>query len=145
MPLFSIGWVLLSALFVLFELVSPGLFFFLSLACGSLAAACVAALFADSGWQLVAFSVITIITFFMLKKWVKTTSKNTMHMTNSYALVGKRGTVIKEMSATKKGWVLIAGEQWSGYARGPEILTQGDLIEVVDTSGSHLIVKKITS
>ena len=56
------------------------------------------------------FIAVTVGLFFLLRRYV-TRMKDTLHATNVYAVVGKKGViVVEELSEYKKGWVKLDGE-----------------------------------
>lgn len=63
--------------------------------------------------------------------------------TNVDALTGKSGLVMTRIDpVTKKGRVLVDGEDWKGVSEGPDALEQNERVEVVRVSGTKLIVKR---
>ncbi len=138
-----IGWLMLFVVSVLFELTSPGLFFFLALSGGALAAALISFTGIGLWGECIVFACLAAVSFFLLMRYVKTTSKNTLHQTNVYALTGKKGIVTESISDCKRGWVKIEGELWSAAPVHAGIIEEGAVVEVVSSMGSHVVVKKI--
>lgn len=136
-------WILIFILCVIFELISPGFFFFLSLALGSLSGAISTLIFDNSYIHCAIFVAATLFSLIILKAWIKNSSKDTLHKTNAYSLIGKRALIVSELSKDTKGWVEINGEFWSAYANESNYLYPGTYVEIVAIVGSHLIVKKI--
>jgi membrane protein implicated in regulation of membrane protease activity len=137
--LWGIGSILLIGL----ELSFPGLFFFLSLALGSLSAALVSLGENDITYQLIVCVLVTFISFFVLRYWARSRGKDTLAKTNVYALQGKQGVVTEPISRYQRGWISIQGELWAAHAEESDIIQKGEIVEVTSVKGAHLIVKRI--
>lgn len=135
-------WFILFILSVLFELTSPGFFFFLSLACGAAVAGGSSLLDIGLTAQFIVFIISSLAAFFLLVRYVRKTSRDTLHSSNVYALVGKQGVVTETIAPCHKGWVKVEGELWAALSK-EETIHAGMVVEVLSTSGSHVIVKKI--
>ena len=63
---------------------------------------------------------------------------------NSNALIGKSGTVLKEIVGTEKvGQVKVAGEIWSAVSNKDDLIAKDSKIKVLEISGVKLIVQEI--
>ncbi len=132
----------LTALFFLvLEMGSPGLFYFLSFFFGALAAA--AASLVNTSLILLAgiFSGVSSFSFFILKYWVKKQSRH-VRKTNVAALIGKRGIVMQTISATKPGAVKVGGEVWSARCH-QGVIKEGAAVEVQQITGAYLVVVEV--
>ena len=136
-------WFILLISCIALELSSPGLFFFLSFSLGAAAAALLSYFDTGMGLEFALFIAVSALSFLLLTRYVKQSSKDTLHSTNVYALTGKKGIVLETVSDCKKGWVKIEGETWAAAPLAAGIIEKGAFVEVVSTAGSHLIVKKI--
>lgn len=134
-------WFILFVVSVLFELSSPG-FFFLALACGAAGAGLLSLVPVGLSVQFAFFMVVSVAAFFLLMRYVRATSKDTLHSSNVYALVGKQGVVTETIAPCHKGWVKIDGELWAALSK-EETIQAGMVVVVLSTAGSHVIVKKI--
>ncbi len=138
-------WMILVVGCGLLELSSPGMFFFLSFSIGAGAAA-VFSLFAHNPVnEFIFFLVASVGAFFFLKWYVKSISKDTMYTTNVYALRGRKALVIESIVPLEKGWVSVDGQVWSALSTHEETIEKGSVVVVVNSAGSHLVVKKIDS
>lgn len=142
MNFYFIIWCFLFLAAVVFELFSPGLFFFLSFACGCIAAACANFFSLDISVQLAAFSIVSLASLIFLKKFVSQSLRGTAHATNIDALVGKKGTVIEDIEPNHGGYAKINGEIWFSKSLDNDLIKSGDVVEVLGVKGSHVIVKK---
>jgi len=132
-------WVVLAALFLLFELSSPGLFFFLSFCFGALAAAAAALISPELLVQGATFVAGTAISFVILKRWVER-EQHHGYRTNVDALQGRRGVVIEAIAPNQAGSVKLGGELWSALSAHNEHISADTQVEVLRVRGVHLIV-----
>jgi len=138
-------WLVIAILFLMMEMGSPGLFFFLSFSLGALICA-ISAFFTNSlVVQSVVFLIATGISFLFLHFWVKRKIlKPGKHdATNVYALKGKRAKVLKRIEPGEVGKVKVYGEVWSARTLNKEVIEEGEKVEIVGVKGAHLIVEKI--
>jgi len=136
-------WLIVSLFFLLFEMGHPGLFFFLSFSSGALLSF-IASFFSNSlPMQSALFLVGTVVSFFVLRRWVKKTKYLPHQKTNVYALHGKRGMVIRKIVPPESGQVNVSGEVWSARSINDVAIDADQQIEVISVSGSHLVVKEI--
>jgi len=138
-------WLVVAVFFLLMEMGSPGLFFFLSFFFGALMCA-FSALFTNSiVTQSIIFLVGSFVSFVVLHFWVKKKAhKSKEHeLTNIYALKGKRAKVLKSIVPPESGKVKVYAEVWSARSIGHEPIEEGQYVEIIDVKGSHLIVKII--
>lgn len=135
-------WILIFIATVLAELSSPGLFFFISISGGALVAALVSWFDISLMGEFLVFLAVSGGLFYLLRRYV-TRMKDTLHATNVYALVGKKGIVVEELSEFTKGWVKLDGELWAAVPSKGERIEVGTSIEVVSAAGSHVVVRTL--
>ena len=122
---------------------SPGLFYFLSLSSGSLAAALAALMTESIPVQCTTFLIITLLSLLCLRFWVtKSNQTKSDNLTNIDALVGKQGIVIRVIDHDKVGEVKVGGEVWSARSLNQDVLPEGESIVIVRVTGAHLVVQK---
>jgi membrane protein implicated in regulation of membrane protease activity len=136
-------WLSIALCFLIFEMGSPGLFFFLSFFFGALAAA---------GANFLAYGVITQALIFLggsgiamlgLKLWLNKDKQHRQeHTTNVYALYGKQALVLTDITPLQAGEVKVGGEIWSARSFHTDVIKAGAIVEVVHVEGSHVIVKE---
>lgn len=139
----TLGWAMMAALFCLIELKTPGLFYFLSFALGSIGAG----ISAFNGWlpqdQMVLFFGLSSVAFFFLRVCVGVMHKTVKnHKTNTEALLGKHGVVTRLISTQKVGQVRVGGELWSAQSLHGQ-LEAGASVVVERVEGVRLIVKNV--
>lgn len=138
-------WLIVAILFLVLEMGSPGLFFFLSFFFGGLAAAFSTVWMSSIIAQTAVFFIGTVISLIVLRYFVvPLIGKDRPHeRTNVYALQGKRGFVVTHIGEKQSGMVKISGVTWAARCVHGDIINVGDEVEVVDVRGTHVIVKKI--
>lgn len=137
-------WLSAGLLCLLLEMGHPGLFLFVSLACGAFAASAAAFMGYEMGVQALVALGVSGVSATILTQWLK---KSLVHIpkghhTNVYALVGKEGVVVVSIEAYKIGKVKVGGEVWSAKGVRDSAIAQNTRIKVVQVSGSHLIVQE---
>jgi len=138
-------WIVVALVFLLMEMGSPGLFFFISFFCGGVSAAGATCLLSSFIAQTVIFFCGTVLALGVLRYFVvPMLEKNRPHeRTNVYALQGKRGFVTKSINVHSSGMVKVQGELWFARSVSGDVIEEGATVEVVDVRGAHVIVKKI--
>lgn len=139
-------WIVMTILFLFAELNTPGLFFFISFAVGSLCAAVLALFGYSLVIQCLGGLLVSIISFFLLKKYLKKTQMSEVfyddHHTNIYALAGKSGVVMKSIEADRTGSVKVGGEVWRARSEKGETIEKGKMVSVLKIEGNTVVVKE---
>lgn len=135
-------WLLVAFSFLIMEIGHPGLFYFLSFFFGGLAAAAATCITESTIIQILVFFGTTIVSLYVLRHWVGK-NRSTQH-TNFYALRGKRAVVTQDIDNEKPGLVTIGGQVWvARVIHHNDRASVGDVVEVVDVRGAHVVVKRI--
>ena len=140
MTMYIFFWLVISLLFLLFELGSPGLFYFLSFAGGAAIASLAATFCLPLMVQAIVFVVASVCIIFILKKWVKKYASNRHFHSNVFALQGKKGLVIRPATQHQFGQVQLDGELWAFRPHQEQVITEGQEVTVLDMRGAHVIV-----
>lgn len=139
-------WVIVALFFIIFEIFTAGF----AVACfsvGAVAAAIGAALGLGLAWQLVLFSVFTIVAFvtvrpFMLKHFYK--SDEAQRKSNVDALIGRTAKVTEEINnAEGKGRVAIDGDDWRAISSDAAVIAEGEKVRVEKVESIVLTVSKL--
>lgn len=138
-------WITAALLCAIFEVGTPGLFWFLSFSIGFFVAAVAAWLGLGFDAQLISFLCGVPVGFLVLRYYSKRLAKQVVLHTNVNALQGKQGVVVKEISFYNAGQVNLSGEIWSAKSLNNETIAKDTIVEVVRVSGCHLIVETNTS
>lgn len=135
-------WILATFVLIFFEMGAPGLFYFLSLACGTLSAAILASLGFSLTLQWVGLLGVSVVSLLLLRQWVSRLPVYQKNETNVYALVGKSAVVTKEIIPPKTGRIKVAGEQWVAQSGDNHHLKVGSVVVIKNVTGIRLIVEK---
>lgn len=140
-------WLIAGILLLLVEIFTPG-FFAASLGIGAFAAAIVAYFDASMEWQLLVFSIFSILSIFLLRPIIKKHLYDTKEVkTNADALIGRVGTVIKEIDpATNQGRCAIDGDEWQFiFIDEAERIEVGRKVRVLERDSIILTVEPLKS
>ncbi len=135
-------WLLAALVLVIFEMSAPGLFYFFSFSCGALVAAGAASLGYPLVVQLSTLLASSFIALLVLRMWVtkaNRTQKN--HETNVFALIGKRGVVVKVGKDGQFAQVRVGGEVWSARAVDNKPLAIETVVKIKNVTGVKLVVE----
>lgn len=139
MNMLSMLWAIFSLFFIILEIGHPSLLFFLSLSCGSLAAAASAWYLFELAAQIKIFFIATILSLWLLKKFLKT-MHGSSHRTNVYALVGKEAMVSAAISPDTPGYVRVQGEIWLARCTDAYLPIESK-VKIIEVRGAHVIVE----
>jgi membrane protein implicated in regulation of membrane protease activity len=135
-------WLIISVIFLLAEVTTPGLFFFIAFAMGSLVAAILAFLEFSFVAQCLIGLGVSLFAFWILRHFFAARSHGKAIKTNVEALVGKNGLVVKNIEPTVFGQVKIEGEIWAAESLDGKSLRKGTLVRVEKVVGNRLLVKE---
>lgn len=140
-------WLFLTVIFLLLELGHPGLFFFLSFSIGSFLALLATLLEVSFFYQLLTMLGGTLFAVGVLHYFLRKTKQlNRAHepKTNMFALQGKTGVALTDITEHSLGRIKVGSEEWSARTHAAYLIHAGSYIEVVTVRGCHCIVKQIT-
>ena len=142
LPLWAV-WLILCGVFLLIEifnisflLIWPGIGAFFAF---------ITSLLTDSvEIQISVFVISTTLMIIFMKPLVKKLFKNKDNIkTNIYAIVGKKGVVIKEIKPLEQnGQVKVAGELWSAITKDETEIAINEVVRVIKVEGVKLVVTK---
>lgn len=140
---FFYGWMIISLFFLIMEMSSPGLFFFLSFFIGGIISALISLIYDSFIMQSLIFLSVSGGAFYVLSYWVKKfiAHQHTLK-TNIYALKGKHAQVTSLVTSSQAGAVRVGGQIWSAYSLRDEIIEKESIVEIIEVKGAYLIVKK---
>jgi membrane protein implicated in regulation of membrane protease activity len=138
----TLFWFLLSTIFILLELINPGLFFFLALSLGALITMLMqfqealfiheyAFFFISSG---IMFVLLNILVKIILKK-----KQSKIYDSNIHLLIGKT-IEITEIISDETGYTQVDGEIWMIKVHNNQKLQVGMHALVIGVKGCHLQV-----
>ncbi len=134
-------WATIIIIALLIETGAPGLFYFLSLAVGSAAAAFLSYNGYDILAQLGCCFIVSCVTLLVLRYVVAHDSTKDLP-TNMHALIGQKARVIDAITTDKAGTVKIYGDIWLAREKNNHEVSNGHEVTIVDIQGCHVIVKK---
>ena len=136
-------WVVVAFLGFVFEMGSPGLFYFLSFSFGALLAA-IAAFVTDSlVAQGIVFLIGTCFALGFLKYWLNAKfyfEGRSGYKSNVYALQGKKGFVTVPIEKNKVGQVNLDGQIWIAKSASGNPIEKEAEVRVVKVEGCRLVV-----
>ncbi|MDR0915479.1 MAG: NfeD family protein [Endomicrobium sp.] len=135
-------WILLTLLFIIFEIFIPSVCFFICLSIGSLCAGIVSAY-----WQhyicmnidLITFVMMSIISLFCIRPIFVKFIKNEL-MTNVDALINTKAIVTIKITPYAIGWVKTDNELWRAKANIE--IDVGSIVTIRSVDGTTLNVDK---
>ncbi len=138
-------WVALVIIALLIEAGTPGLFYFLSFACGSIAAALAGYYECTLTCQLICCFSVSCLALFFLWRWVANTTGTVLqpaHSSNTAALIGEKALVVEPILPNGTGRVKIYGDIWLAREKDNGDVNAGSEVVIIKVRGCHLIVKK---
>lgn len=90
--------------------------------------------------QLVVFVVTTLLSLIFTKPLFDKYIKKNIESTNLDMIIGKTGTVTKDISPNENGRVTVLGKSW--MAASKEKIKEGSLVEITKIEGAKVIVRK---
>lgn len=133
-------WITGAIILFVFEMLTPGGFFFACLGIGALVAA-VISVFAIPQWiQWVVFSAVSLVSIYTIRPIAMKYFQKGEHKSNVDSLIGKKALVTEAVNPPALGQVKIEGEIWRVEAG--EKIESGEMVEITAVEGTRLKVKK---
>ena len=137
-------WLIAAIVLVIIEVCTAG-FGALCFAIGAAFAALASGFGGGIVWQIVAFVVVSLLTFIFLRpvvvKFLDKKSKNVK--TNAEALIGRKGIVSERIDATQHtGRVAIDGDDWKAVSDDGSVIEKGTEVEILKLDSIILTVKQ---
>ncbi len=141
------GWLGIAFVLFILELFIPSGFALLCFAVGALAATLAALAGVNIYVQLVAFTVITLLSFIFIQPFlISHLNKRSKERpkTNADALIGKTARVIETIHGkAKTGIVAIDGDRWQAFSENGDEIKEGEMVEVTAINSIILTVRKL--
>jgi membrane protein implicated in regulation of membrane protease activity len=130
-------WIIAGIILLILEIFTPG-FLLASFGIGALGGAFIAYLGVDLKYQLLTFSITTMVVFFGLrpafKQWFG--RFDDQRTTGTGALIGTSCRVVETIdNAQGQGSVQIGGEVWKAHSVSGEIIDPGQVVTVTKIVG----------
>lgn len=95
--------------------------------------------------EIIIFICISALCLILLRPVANKALKRKTSKSNIDEIIGKKGTVIKQISSLNKGEVKINDTIWTSLPYNENItIKEGEIVEVVAISGNKLFVKPIS-
>jgi len=138
-------WLIIALISFIMEIFIPSFVLF-NFGIGAVLGSFAAGLNLSLEWQILFFSVGTLVSFFLIRPAMKKFAyrRSDGFKTNIDAMLGRQATVAEEISnENNRGRVSLDGDIWQARSHSNEIIPAGSLVEIVQLSSIILIVKKI--
>lgn len=132
-------WAIVGALFILAELSSPGLFFFISFALGCFASGLISLATQSFELQASAALAVCLVSFFVFSKFLHGKIDTSHAATNIDALINQTAIVTESITPEVPGRVKIRGEEW--VAESTHAFEVGTHVKITAIKGNRLVVK----
>lgn len=134
-------WGIVAIVLFIAELITPG-FVIACFGIGALGAVLPALFGLSIIWQVVAFSIFSLLALLLLRPFVQKISRNKKEvLTGADALIGREGVVTTTIEG-RQGRVAIDGDAWKAISQTPNtIIPQGTTVVVVARESIILTVR----
>ena len=137
-------WLVIAILSLILEMGSPGIFYFLSFACGAVLSAILSFYDGELITQCLGFLSGSIIAIFLFKYFIGSRTRTSkIYQTNIYALEGKRGIVLEQIQQQNIGLIKIEGQSWSAKTEQEKTIPVGKEVQVLSCSGAYVLVEEV--
>ena len=127
------AWLLVALGFLLLELSTPGLFFFIAFAFGAACAAATALLNLSIISQIWVALINSTLCFIAIKSFFAThKTKNLDSKTNVDALIGQEAIVVESVSINQPGVIRVKRELWGAILKDGSMLQIGTVVKIID-------------
>lgn len=132
-------WMGLAVALMVGEMLTAG-FVLLPWGIGAAVAALLSILGVAIGWQWLAFFVVSIVSFVLVRRFAPAITKEPGIKTGSARHIGEIGIVVEEI-ADHGGMVRVGREDWRADAPGCRSLAVGTKVIISAIEGTHLVVR----
>ncbi len=133
-------WLIVAVVLFIFEMVTPGAFFFACLGMGALLTALAAYLKAPQWAMWLTFFASSVAFVLIARPIAKKLMKGESRPSNIDELAGKEAMVVEAIVPHRSGQVKVNGEIWK--AKAHEEIPADSLVEIQKVEGTHLVVKR---
>lgn len=137
-------WLIAAIVLVIVEICTAG-FGALCFAIGAAFSALVSGLGGNLTWQIVAFLIVSLLTFIFLRpvvmRFLDKRSKDVK--TNADAIIGRKGVVSESIDASQHtGRVAIDGDDWKAVSEDGAVIEKGNDVEIIKRDSIIVTVRK---
>jgi len=134
-------WVTGAIILFVFEMITPGGFFFACLGIGALATSVFSAFVPNEWFQWVVFAVLSLASLYSIRPIARKYFQQNEKKSNVDALIGKKAVISEAVHPPELGVLKVEGEIWR--AESDENIEKGEMAEILAVEGTRLKVKKI--
>lgn len=137
-------WLIIALILFIMEIFIPSFVLF-NFGIGAVVGSLAAGLNLSLEWQIVLFSVATLMSFFLIRPVMKKYAykRSDGFKTNLDAMIGRQAKVTEEIdNENNRGRVSLDGDIWQARSLNNEIIPTGTTVEIVQLKSIVLIVKK---
>ena len=137
-------WLIIALILFIMEIFIPSFVLF-NFGIGAVVGSLAAGLNLSLEWQIVLFSVATLMSFFLIRPVMKKYAykRSDGFKTNLDAMIGRQAKVTEEIdNENNRGRVSLDGDIWQARSLNNEIIPPGTTVEIVQLKSIVLIVKK---
>ena len=136
-------WLIAAIVLIIVEICTAG-FGALCFALGAAFSALVSGLGGSLTWQILAFVVVSLLTFIFLRpvvvRFLDKKSKDVK--TNAEAIIGRKGIVSEHIDASQHtGRVAIDGDDWKAVSEDGSVIEKGTDVEIIKLDSIIVTVK----
>ena len=136
-------WLMIALIAFILEIFIPSFVLF-NFGIGGLMGSLAAGLNLSLEWQIVLFSIGTLISFVLVRPIMKKYAYrgSTKYKSNVDAMIGRTAQVSEEIdNENNRGLVVLDGDVWQARSYNYRLIPKGTLVEVVQVNSIILIVK----
>ena len=137
-------WLIIALILFIMEIFIPSFVLF-NFGIGAVVGSMAAGLNLSLEWQIVLFSVATLMSFFLIRPVMKKYAykRSDGFKTNLDAMIGRQAKVNEEIdNENNRGRISLDGDIWQARSLNNEIIPTGTTVEIVQLKSIVLIVKK---
>ncbi len=138
----EIMWFILGIIFWFIEIITPTALISIWFIFGSIVAGILALLNVDTTYQLLSFISCSILCLLLFRPLLKKYFTPKLTKTNADRLIGKKYHLDDDYYEKHWGLLNINGITWNVESVDLKPINKGELVEIVNISGSKLIVRK---
>lgn len=137
-------WLVVGILFLIIEILTPGIFLFTCLSIGCLFALLSSIFTKSLLFQSIIFASVSVISIYFLRPILIKLFTSKIVKSNIDSLIGQRGVVLEPIDGEKiSGLIKVQSDIWRAVAKNNQKIFKDEEVVVEKVEGAHLIVKKV--
>jgi membrane protein implicated in regulation of membrane protease activity len=138
-------WLIIAFICLIMEIFIPSFILF-NFGVGALIGSLASGFGASLEWQIILFSVGTLMSFSLIRPVIKKFAYTRSHnvVTNADAMIGKKARVVEPIdNNTNSGRVVLDGDDWRARSVSGQQIAAGEQVEIVKIESIILFVKPL--